>query len=94
MNTPSQDTEITARPARSVTVYVNTKPYEVNAKERITYEQVVTLAALEVSGGVDVTYTVTFRRGRGSKPSGTLVAGGSAMAKEGMVFDVTLTTRS
>ena len=39
-------------------------------------------------------FTVTYRRGRGDKPEGTLVEGGQVRAKNRMVFNVTATDKS
>lgn len=39
-------------------------------------------------------YTVSYRRGEGSRPEGSLVAGQSLKVKNGMLIDVTPTDRS
>lgn len=42
----------------------------------------------------NIIYTVTYRRGEGKKPEGTLVEGESVKVKDGMIFDVTRTDKS
>ena len=78
---------------QGVTVVVNARPQRVTSK-RLTFEQVVALAFPTSPGGVDLIHTVTYYRGHGDKPEGTLVTGGSVKVKEGMVFNVTATNRS
>ncbi|WP_408626473.1 multiubiquitin domain-containing protein [Amycolatopsis thermoflava] len=39
-------------------------------------------------------FTVTFRRGSGHKPEGTLRPGETVKVKEGMIFNVTATDKS
>jgi Multiubiquitin len=39
-------------------------------------------------------FTVTYRRGEGNKPEGTLVEGETVKVKEGMIFNVTATDKS
>lgn len=79
---------------KSVTIIVNTKEHEITSKE-VSYEEVLELVPdLVRQAGANATFNITYRRGQGNKPSGSLVAGGSVKVKEGMVFDVTLTNRS
>ena len=74
-------------------IIVNGRQRTVTQKA-ISYEQVVALAFDDAFGNADTTYTVTFKRGEGGKPEGSLVAGGSTKVKAGMIFNVTATTRS
>lgn len=78
-----------------VIITVNTKPFEV-AKEEISFEEVVGLAFGAVPAGENVTFTftVTYRRGQGNKPSGSLVEGATVKVKDGMIFNVTKTDKS
>ena len=88
--------EITsAQPAahHQVSIIVNTKPFEV-ATEKIFFEEVVALAFGSAPAGENVAFTVTYRRGQGNKPVGSLVEGESVKAKDGMVFNVTKTDKS
>ena len=62
-----------------------------NEKE-ITFDQVVILAF----GNIDpnARYTMTYKRGHGNKPEGTMAPGDSVKVKEGMIFNVTPTNKS
>lgn len=75
------------------TVIVNGRPKVVETKE-LAFTQVVNLAFDDVPTGENVMFTVTYRRGHGNKPEGTLIEGESVKVKEGMVFNVTATDKS
>lgn len=77
---------------KTVTIIINTRPVEVPKKERLSYEEVVTLAGIPL--GPDSAVTVAYSKGEDRKPQGTLVAGQDVKIKEGMVFDVARTNRS
>jgi histidinol dehydrogenase len=55
-------------------------------------QEIVALANLPT--GPNFFYTVTYRRGHGNKPEGTLVEGDKVQIKEGMIFNVTATDKS
>lgn len=76
-----------------VTIVVNAQNKVVTSKD-LTYEEVVELAYPTPPTGENVVITVTYRRGHGNKSEGTLVAGESVKAKEGMVFNVRATDKS
>lgn len=76
---------------KQVTIIVNGRPHQV-AKEDISFEEVVALAKLVT--GPNIVYTVTYDRGHGHKPQGTLVPGESVKVKDGMIFNVTATDKS
>lgn len=76
---------------KQVTIIVNARPHTV-AKGKICFDKVVALSGLP--GGKDVTFTVTYRRGEGHKPEGSLVEGECVEVKEGMIFNVTRTDKS
>ena len=61
-------------------------------EKEITFNQVVDLAL----GKIDPNsrYTITYKRGHGNKPEGTMVPGDSVKVKEGMIFNVTSTNKS
>jgi hypothetical protein len=86
------NTEKPDKTKKPATIYVNTRPHDV-AKDEISYLEVVQLANPGVVIGEDTIATVAYRRGNGNK-EGTLVAGQSVKVKEGMIFDVHVTTRS
>ncbi len=78
---------------KDVVIIVNTREHAWE-NERISYEQVITLAFGSYDNVEDVSYTVTFKRGHDDKKEGSLVAGEDVHVKDGMVFDVTKTNRS
>jgi len=78
---------------KPVTVLVNARPKEV-ASKALTFEEVVALAFENPPTGENVMSTVTYRRGEGNKPEGSLVAGETVKVKEGMIINVTATDKS
>jgi hypothetical protein len=87
-------TAIGAHPApHVVTVIVNGRQREV-LKEELTFREVVELAFENPTFGENVVYTVTFKRGHGHKPEGTLVEGETLKPKEGMLIHVARTDKS
>jgi len=77
---------------KTVSIIVNGREREFAGNE-ISFEQVVALANLG-SEGVNIVFTVTYKRGEGHKPEGSLVAGESVKVKQGMIFNVTRTDKS
>ena len=80
-------------PQPNVTIVVNGRSHEV-ARDDISFEEVISLAFDPLPSGDNIVFTVTYRRGHGNKPAGTLVAGESVRVKDGMIFDVTVTDKS
>jgi hypothetical protein len=78
---------------KDVTIIVNGQQRTVH-KEDLSYAEVVALAFDNPPTGPNIIITITYRRGQGEKPEGTLVAGGTVKVKEGMVFNVTATDKS
>lgn len=78
---------------KAIEIIVNGRPKMVTAKE-LSFDQIVALAFPNPPTGPDVIFTVTFRRGEGNKPEGTLVQGDTVRVKEGMIFNVTATNKS
>lgn len=60
----------------------------------LTFKEVIELAYGSMSEDPNVKYTVTYERGEGNKPEGTMVKSSIVKVKEGMVFDATETGRS
>lgn len=83
------------RPAteRKVTIIVNARPREWLSRT-IYFEQVLPLAFNPVRTEPFILYTVMYSRGPKANPEGELVAGGSVLVKNRMVFLVTETDRS
>ncbi len=78
---------------KTVTIFVNTRPHEVEKKDLISFEEVVAIAYPDTPPGGNIGYSVLYERGHDGA-DGTLVAGKSVKVKEGMRFDVTATDRS
>lgn len=76
---------------KTFTIIVNGREKVVTEKE-LSFAQVVALANLP--SGPNIVYTVTYRRGEGHKPEGTLVEGETVKIKDGMIFNVTATDKS
>ncbi len=79
--------------AKTVTIIVNGQEHEF-PRTNITYDTVVALAFPTPPTGPYVEISVTYRRGHGQKPEGTLIPGGEVKVKDGMIFNVTATDKS
>lgn len=75
------------------TIIVNGRE-KIWSEKEITFDQVVELAFGSVSTDPNVAYTVTYKRGEGNKPEGTMTKGDSVKVKEGMIFNATPTNKS
>jgi hypothetical protein len=75
------------------TIIVNAKEREFNGDE-ISFNQVIELAFGSVSTDPNVAYTITYKRGHGNKPEGSMVKGDVVKVKEGMIFNATMTNKS
>lgn len=78
--------------ARTATVVVNGRAVPTEHKE-LSFAQLV-MVAFPSGSGENTIYTITYRRGHGQKPEGTLVEGQSVKVKDGMIFNVTPTDKS
>lgn len=75
----------------SNTIIINGEENTVDLKE-ISFGELVKLSNL---GESTITiFTITYRRGHGNKPEGSLVEGESVKIKNGMVFNVIATDKS
>ncbi len=83
----------TAKEGKAFEIIVNAQPKQVTGKEA-TFEEIIALAFSNPPSGANVIFTVTYRRGEGNKPEGSLVAGGTVKLKDGMIFNVTPTDKS
>lgn len=75
------------------TIIVNGTPKEVTSKE-LTFDQLVDLAFSPRPSGPNWVFTVTYRKGHGDKPEGTLAPGESVKVKDRMIFNVKATDQS
>ncbi len=78
---------------KTITIVVNGRNRTIDDKE-LTFAEIVALAFDPVPSGPNVSITVTYRRGHGGKPEGSLVAGETVKVKEGMIFNVRATDKS
>ncbi|KFZ77016.1 hypothetical protein ED92_38620 [Amycolatopsis sp. MJM2582] len=83
----------TAASRKHYEIVVNGREKVVDTDE-VTFEQLVHLAFNPVPSGPNWVFTVTYRRGHGHKPEGTLKPGESVKVKKGMIFNVTATDKS
>jgi len=87
---PTKDTP--ANRGHTTTIVINGRSVEVTDKE-LDFAQAVELSGLPT--GPDIVFTVTYRRGHGNKPDGSMVEGGEPVkVKKGMIFNVSPTNRS
>ncbi|GAA4419215.1 hypothetical protein GCM10023187_53330 [Nibrella viscosa] len=78
-------------PGQQITIIVNGRQHAVT-KQDISFSDLVALS--NTPTGPNVTYTITYRRGQGNKPEGSLVEGETVKLKDGMIFNVTPTDKS
>ncbi len=78
---------------KTITIIVNGRQKVVADKE-ISFAEIVALAFDNPPTGPNIVFTITYRRGHGNKPEGTLVEGEPVKVKEGMIFNVTATDKS
>ncbi len=63
-------------------------------EKEISFEQVVELAYGSISTDPNIIYTVTYKRGMGNKPEGSMLRGDIIKVKNGMIFNATQTNKS
>jgi hypothetical protein len=78
---------------KAATIIVNGREKSVTSKE-LTFDEVVNLAFDDPQRGPQVFFTITYRKGHGDKPEGSLVEGTSLKVKDGMIVNVTRTDKS
>lgn len=83
----------TGKPAKEYTIVVNGREKTVTATE-LGEDDLVALAYENPPTGELICFTITYRRGQGNKPEGTLDDGDTVKLKEGMIFNVTATDKS
>lgn len=75
---------------QQLTIVVNGREVEIDDRD-VTFEEVVALAFPSQQNS---DFTVTYRRGRGNQPSKSLRPGAAVKVSEGVIFNVTATTKS
>ena len=78
---------------KELTIIVNGRQKVVTEKE-LSFGEIAALAFDNPPTGPNIVFTVTFRRGQGNKPEGSLVDGETVKVKDGMIFNVTATDKS
>ena len=78
---------------KEFTIIVNGRPKVVTQKE-LSFSEIVALAFDNPPTGPNIVFTVTYRKGEGNKPEGTLIEGETVKIKDGMIFNVTATDKS
>ncbi len=78
---------------KDFTIIVNGRQKAVTSKD-MSFAEIVALAFNSLPTGPNILFTVTYRRGEGNKPEGTMVEGDTVKIKDGMIFNVTATDKS
>ncbi len=78
---------------KTITIVINGREKEVDDKD-LSYDELIKLAFENPPSGPLICFTITYRRGQGNKPEGTLDEGESVKVKKGMIFNVTATDKS
>jgi len=78
---------------KQFTIIVNGREKVVTSRE-LSFAEVIALAFENPATGPNIFYTVTFRRGEGNKPEGSLTEGETVKVKDGMIFNVSVTDKS
>jgi|SRR5579871_2815575 len=89
----TQDEHFHSGPPKIYHIIVNGRKKEVSIKT-LTFTQVVALAFNAVPSGPNVQISVTYRKGPKKNHDGTMTEGETVRIKDGMIFDVTETTKS
>ncbi|MCY4306606.1 MAG: multiubiquitin domain-containing protein [Aestuariivita sp.] len=79
--------------AQPICIYVNSREKFVDPGS-LSFMDLVKLAFPDATPGPNTAYTVSFYKGPGSDPEGTLVKGETTKLKKGMVFNVSETDKS
>jgi len=74
-------------------VIINAEQKVVTSK-KLSFMEIVKLAFGAVIPNPSTIYTMTYKRGNGNKPEGTLVEGDTLKMKEGVIINVTATNKS
>ncbi|MEZ6243729.1 MAG: multiubiquitin domain-containing protein [Phycisphaerales bacterium] len=78
---------------KELTIIVNGREKVVDSGE-LCYDELLALAFDPVPTGEFICFSITYRRGHGNKPEGTLDEGECVRVKKGMIFNVSFTDKS
>jgi hypothetical protein len=79
--------------SKDITIVVNGRN-KTWSEKTISFEQVVVLAFGKYEDNGVTAYTVTYKKGQGNKPEGSMVKGETIHVKDKMIFNVTATNKS
>ncbi|WP_417612572.1 multiubiquitin domain-containing protein [Owenweeksia hongkongensis] len=88
-----EDVSEDSRKHRDIPIIVNGRSKEWH-KKTISFEELVILAFGTISENPNTCYTVTYSRGNGHKPTGSLIKGEVIKVKPKMIFNVSATDKS
>ena len=94
METTTEQMKNKPHPHKEVTIIVNGREKVAPKNDELTFQEVIELAFDDPPSGPYICFTITFRRGQGNKPEGSLTEGESVKIKDGMIFNVTATDKS
>ena len=78
---------------KDLTIIVNGRP-KIEKRKSLSFAQIVALAFDNPPTGTNIAFTISFRKGCGAKPEGTLIPGETIPIQGGMIFNVTATDKS
>lgn len=84
---------IFSRLPEKIIIFVNTREKHV-APGKLTFTELVKLAFPDFQEGPNTSFTVSYRKGCGDRPEGTLIEGESIKITRGMHFNVSATDKS
>lgn len=93
MNQVDEKKEPNSPKEKVFTIIVNAKDHKFFG-DGISFDEVIALAFGSISNDPNIAYTITYKRGHGNKPEGSMVKGDIVKVKEGMIFNATATNKS
>lgn len=84
---------ILSRPPKQICVVINTREFYVDSGS-LKFWEIVKLAFPSAEPSPNTAYTVSYRKGPGDHPEGTLIPGESVKLKKRMIFNVSETDKS
>ncbi|UTW59044.1 multiubiquitin domain-containing protein [Kordiimonas sp. SCSIO 12603] len=82
-----------SREPEQICIYINTRPTLIE-RGKVAFKALVGLAFPDMQDGPNTSYTVSYRKGHGETPEGTIIEGEFVRVKKGMIFNVTATDKS